>query len=97
MLCNLEIDFDEANPDQPDFGAFTVSIADRGSGKRFMVVARNGLRLREGPGTQFDTVSVLRNGQIVSVVSITDGWARVDVEDDGNIDGFAAAGLLEPL
>ena len=30
-------------------------------------------------------------------MAVTDGWARVDVEGDGQIDGFASAGFLEPI
>lgn len=66
-------------------------------GERYRVVSRSGLFLREGPGTQFDRVGSLYWGQIVFVVSISDRWARVDVEGDGHIDGFAFAGYLEPI
>lgn len=66
-------------------------------GERYRVVARSGLILREGPGKQFERVASLYRGQIVFVVSISDGWARVDVEGDGYIDGFASAGYLEPV
>lgn len=102
-LCGLGVDFNDPNPERPDFGAFTIDddIAQPGPGatvgERYRVVARSGLRLREGPGTQFDIVGGLRLGQIVFVVSISDGWARVDVEGDGQIDGFASAGFLERI
>jgi hypothetical protein len=100
-LCGLGVDFNDSNPDRPDFGAFTVPEDTAGHGlprsvgERHTVVARGGLRLREGPGTEFDVVGSLRLGQIVFVASISDGWARVDVEGDGHIDGFASAGFLE--
>jgi hypothetical protein len=102
-LCGLDIDFNESNPNRPDFGAFTIDTdtPGRGSvatvGERHKVIARGGLRLREGPGTQFDIIGGLRLGQVVFVASITDGWARVDIEGDGHIDGFASAGFLEPV
>lgn len=100
-LCGLGVDFNDSNPDRPDFGAFTIDddTARPGPvatvGERDKVMARNGLRLREGPGTQFDIVGGLHPGQIVFVVSISDGWARIDVEGDGQVDGFASAGFLE--
>ena len=100
-LCGLDVDFNDANPAHADFGAFTVSDdtpehrSIGPSGERHRVVARGGLRLREGPGTQFDIIGGLPFGQIVSVKSVVDGWARVDIEGDGQIDGFASAGLLE--
>jgi hypothetical protein len=55
------------------------------------------LCLREGPGTQFEIIGGLRFGQIVFVQSITDHWARVDIEGDGQIDGFASVGFLERI
>jgi uncharacterized protein YgiM (DUF1202 family) len=55
------------------------------------------LRLREGPGAQFEIIGRLPFGQTVFVMSVTEGWARVDVEGDGQIDGFASAGFLEPI
>jgi glycoside hydrolase-like protein/SH3 domain-containing protein len=102
-LCGLGIDFNDFNPAHPDFGAFTLDAHVQpqgpvtGLGDRYRVTARPGLRLREGPGTQFDIVGGLRPGQIVFVVSIADQWARVDIEGDGQVDGFASAGLLEKL
>lgn len=102
-LCGLGVDFNDPNPDRPDFGAFTIDDDTPGHGEcatigeRYRVVARSGLRLREGPGTQFDIIGGLRLGQIVYVASIIDGWARVDVEGDGHIDGFASAGFLERI
>jgi hypothetical protein len=99
-LCGIGVDFNDPNPDGRDFGAF--SIADDVPvdalptlGERHRVVARSGLRLREGPGTQFEIIGGLRFGQIVFVASTIEGFARVDVEGDGQIDGFASAGFLE--
>jgi hypothetical protein len=103
MLCGLSVDFNTPNLERPDFGAFTIadSTAEPGPvatvGERHRVVARSGLNLRKGPGTQFDIIGGLPSGQIVFVVSINNGWARVDVEGDGHIDGFASASFLERL
>lgn len=100
-LCQIGVDFNDPNPDRPDFGAFTVEEdaeqpgAVVALGQRHRVIARSGLRLREGPGTQFEVVGGLRTGQIVFVRSVSDGFAQVDVEGDGQVDGFASAGFLE--
>lgn len=100
-LCGLGVDFNDANPNRPDFGAFTIDVDAVipvplvTTGDQQRVTARTGLRLREGPGTQFEIIGSLNFGQIVSVLSTTDGFARVDVEGDGRVDGFASAAFLE--
>ena len=102
-LCGIGVDFNIANPAFPDFGAFRIETdaapvgPTANAGDRFKVIARSGLRLREGPGTDFDVVGSLQFGQIVFVKSITDQWARVDVEGDGQVDGFASAGFMEKV
>ncbi|WP_143828633.1 SH3 domain-containing protein [Dyadobacter fermentans] len=100
-LCGLGVDFNEANPVDPDFGAFTIDD-DPVDGalepvlqNRYIVIARNGLRLREGPGTQFEVIGSMRPGQVIFATITIDGWARVDVEGDGLIDGFASADFLQ--
>jgi len=100
-LCGLGVDFDDPNPARQDFGTFTLSDDTPEHGliapvaEPYRVIARGGLRLREGPGTQFDIIGGLPFGQRVFVVSISEGWARVDIEGDGRTDGFASAGFLE--
>jgi hypothetical protein len=100
-LCGLGVDFNDPNPARPDFGSFTIDAAVVPPSplvsmtQQHRVTARSGLRLREGPGSQFEIIGSLRFGQIVSVVSVVDGFARVDVEGDGQIDGFASAAFLE--
>lgn len=102
-LCGLGVDFNDVNPDRADFGAFRIDSGEETSnpvikaGAPYRVVARKGLLLREGPGTDFDVVGGLRLGQTVYVSSITNQWARVDVEGDGQIDGFASAAFLERI
>jgi hypothetical protein len=103
VLCGLDVDFNDANPAHPDFGAFTIkddtqphnNVIDTTVGERYKVIARSGLRLRSGAGTQFDVIGSLLAGQIIFVAKINNGWARVDVEGDGQIDGFASADFLE--
>lgn len=106
-LCGLGVDFNDPNPDGRDFGAFTIDVdvvvptpvpvplATNGNLHR--VIARAGLRLREGPGSEFEIIGGLSFGQVVSVASITNGFAAVDVERDGQLDGFASTAFLEPV
>ncbi len=115
QLCGIGVDYNNPNPQNPDFGAFTVeddalpdgftTINDSdasdtnnsGSEKQYKVIARSGLRLRGGPAINFDIISVMRSGQVVFVISINEGWASIDIEGDGQIDGFASAAFLQQL
>ncbi|MBL29239.1 MAG: hypothetical protein CMM50_17045 [Rhodospirillaceae bacterium] len=110
-FLGLGVDFDEANPDRPDFGAFTIADEDAATqttvtsppvspatvAKRYRVTARSGLRLRAGPGTGFDVIGGLSFGAVVDVLSRTEGWAKVDLNGDGAVDGFVFAEFLEVL
>lgn len=64
---------------------------------RFVVAARSGLKLRSGPGLEFGVAKVLSQGDTVTVLGF-DGpnqdWARVDLEDDGGVDGHMSAAFL---
>jgi hypothetical protein len=64
---------------------------------KFRVTARNGLRMREGPGTAYDIVATLSSGQVVTVVAISGEWSQVDIEGDGLADGYCHSGYLAPL
>jgi hypothetical protein len=59
-----------------------------------VVKARQGLRLRSGPSTEFDVQKVLPFGTEVSVVSRIGDFAAVDLNGDRAIDGFVFAALL---
>jgi hypothetical protein len=67
---------------------------------RFVVIARGGLNLRKGPGLEFGVTRTLETGAEVTVVAL-DGpageWARVDLENDGLVDGHLLTAFLRPL
>jgi Domain of unknown function (DUF1906)/Bacterial SH3 domain len=101
-LCGLRIDTDEVNPAQPDFGDFVPDPAllppvagDRGT--RYRVTARDGLRLRAGPGTDFDVTALLAFGRELRVVGQSGDWAKVDLEGDGQADGFVHVAFIEAV
>lgn len=65
----------------------------------YVVVARGGLKLRGGPGTNFDVERVLPLGTELDVVAIAaqdPAWVRVDVEGGGILDGYVFASFLAP-
>ncbi|MBM7488130.1 hypothetical protein ACVWWI_006319 [Bradyrhizobium sp. USDA 3686] len=67
---------------------------------RYMVVARGGLKLRGGPGTNFHSEKTLPAGTELNVLD-SDGqdasWVRVDLEGDGLLDGYVFASFLAPV
>ncbi|AWM01868.1 SH3 domain-containing protein [Bradyrhizobium amphicarpaeae] len=67
---------------------------------RYVVMARGGLKLRGGPGTNFGSEKTLPAGTELNVVEISGqdpAWARVDLEGDGLLDGFVFASFLAPV
>ena len=64
---------------------------------RYRVIARSGLRLRAGPGTEFDVLGSLSAGQTVTVRAKKGDWCQIDTEGDGFADGYCHGGFLAPV
>lgn len=65
----------------------------------YQVIARSGLRLRSGPGTDFEVQRLLPLGTALRLVALDTSdpsWGSVDLEDDGLIDGYVHCGFLAP-
>ncbi len=90
----LDLDVNDLNPAFSDFGAFHRLNSLPVLTPRLVVKARGGLRLRAGPGTEFDVQKVLPFGTEVSVVSRSGDFAAIDLNGDGAIDGFGFAAFL---
>jgi hypothetical protein len=58
------------------------------------VNARSGLRLRAGPGVEFDTARLLPFGTTVYPLKSAGSWTMVDLEGDGVGDGFVSGAYL---
>ena len=54
------------------------SPAPAPSSSKYKVTAKSGLRIRKGPGTNYDILCVLSYGTKVNVVSISNGWAKLE-------------------
>lgn len=102
-ICGIAGDPNTTNPALPDFGAFLPSVgaldadnppAPSPAQGTHRVNARSGLRLRSGPGTEFDSQTVLPLGTVVTVLARQGDWAMVDLQGDGVSDGFAFAAYL---
>ena len=66
---------------------------------RNMVIARDGVKLRGGPGTNFESEQTLAFGTILTVVAVSSqdpSWVRVDLQGDGLLDGYVFASFLAP-
>jgi hypothetical protein len=79
-----------------------LQLAKKNSGntansEQYEVNARSGLRIRSGPGTNFDVIDLLPFGSRVSVGRRQGEWIEVDLQGDGVIDGFVFASFLKPI
>jgi hypothetical protein len=66
---------------------------------RFVVIARDGLKLRSGPSLNFSVrrvVPVDTELFVLSRAGENDMWAMVDLEGDGRADGFMSFPFLRP-
>jgi len=72
-------------------------MPDTPSNNRFVVIARDGLKLRGGPSIDFGVVRTIPAGTIVNVLSRENMWALVDLEGDGKADGFMNLPFLRPV
>ena len=102
-LCGLEIDWNETNPLLPDAGAFQLATnldeggtPPAGGAETYTVIARSGLRLRSGPGVEFDAIGLMPFGSVVRIVERNGAWAMIDKNGDGAGDGFCLASFLRP-
>lgn len=83
-----------AAPAQPALPA-TADAAPASS--RYVVIARDGLRLRSGPSQDFAAKRTLPSGTVVHVIGREGLWALVDLEGDGQADGFMNAPFLRAV
>jgi Bacterial SH3 domain len=66
----------------------------------YAVVARDGLKLRGGPGTNFESEKTLPAGTELNVVGTSNqdpSWVRVDLGGDGLLDGYVFGTFLAPV
>jgi hypothetical protein len=69
--------------------------ADLPLSKLLYVNARDGLRVRAGPGTNFEIRSLaLDHGTAVAPIRTQEGWTLIDTQGDGKADGYVSSGYL---
>jgi hypothetical protein len=64
---------------------------------RYRVTARNGLRLRGGPGTTYQVLRLVEFGHQIHVLRRDGDWAQVDLQGDGRADGHMHASFLDAI
>jgi hypothetical protein len=62
-----------------------------------IVIARDGLRLRSGPSETASIVRTIPSGTRVNVIAREGQWGLVDLQGDGQADGFMFLSFLRPL
>lgn len=75
-------------------------LAAGSDGKLFIVNTRDHLNLRGGPGVMFEVKEKLEPGRIITVTAYAgpgQEWAQVDLENDGQWDGYVFAAFLKPV
>lgn len=64
---------------------------------RSVVIARPHLRLRSGPGLNFDVIGRIDLGTQVYTGREQNGWVEVDLQGDDAVDGWVFAHYLRPV
>jgi hypothetical protein len=94
-VAGVDCDTDQTNG---DFGDFQLGTAAAPSviGQSAQVIARAGVRLRAGPGTNFDISQVIPFGTRLHVVKTTGEWSLIDLVGDSAVDGFVSSHFISP-
>lgn len=90
----VDCDPDQANGEFGDFFLTPAAIIASASGSALNVIARPGLRLRAGPGTDFDVLQVVPFGTRVHPIKSSGDWTMVSLAGDNAADGFVNSHFL---
>lgn len=111
-VCTIPGDPNEVNLAHADFGAFSLDADAFGPAaplprlgaatlpsqrETMEVIASGGLRIRTGPGIEFDVRGSLAPLAKVTILSRSGDWAMIDVSGDGLADGFVHSAFLRPI
>jgi Domain of unknown function (DUF1906) len=101
-IGRFDYDGNVVNPSAQNFGQFGPdgvldTAPGQGAAAIFKVIARPDLNLRGGPGESFPVVRKIPLDTLVTARGRDGPWLAIDLEGDGNIDGFMFARFLEPV
>tara|TARA_R110002126_G_scaffold43555_24_gene124965 strand:+ start:5158 stop:5925 length:768 start_codon:yes stop_codon:yes gene_type:complete len=74
-----------------------LPVTQGGGAMQATVTARGGLRVRAGPGTEFDVISSLAAGQRLWLLQSKGDWTQVDIAGDGLVDGYCHSAFLQVI
>ncbi len=83
-------------PQRPALVGLDEGVPAHSNQEEHIVVARPSLRMRGGPGTNFDVIRNLPTNQRVFAMGYSGEWTKVDLEGDGQVDGYCHSGFLQP-
>jgi hypothetical protein len=90
----IECDPDTSNGEFGDFILSAPTDAIAAADTEMTVTARPGLRLRAGPGTEFDIIQMIPFGTRLRAIKTVGDWTMVDLGGDGASDGFVNSHFL---
>jgi Domain of unknown function (DUF1906)/Bacterial SH3 domain len=95
-VAGVACDPNQASGDFGDFqfGAPVAQIS--ATSQSAQVIARSGVRLRAGPGTNFDISQTIPFGTRLHVVKTTGDWSLIDLVGDSAVDGFVNSHFIAP-
>jgi uncharacterized protein (TIGR02594 family) len=101
-IGGFKFDGNILNSSFESFGQFvagSVQPTPRGVGAAalFKVTARSGLNLRAGPGDNFQVLDTVPVNTIVTGIGREGDWIKVDLEGDGQHDGFMFEHFLQAV
>lgn len=90
----IECDPDTSNGEFGDFILSAPADAVATAESEMTVTARPGLRLRSGPGTDFNVIKMIPFGTKLFKLKTVGDWTMVDLGGDGASDGFVNTHFL---
>lgn len=100
---NFSYDPNKVNPAFADFGQFNLANPAAPQSvlsttrALYQVIARSGLNMRRGPGTEYSDIAAFPKDTIVAGLSRSGNWIQVDIDGDGYADGYMHGGYLRLL
>jgi D-alanyl-D-alanine carboxypeptidase/Bacterial SH3 domain len=82
---------------EPRLAVEPPPAAPAAAAEPYVVIARDGLKLRAGPSVSFAAIRTYPLGTQVTVLSRDRSWGLVDLQGDGKADGYMHLGFLRPV